>query len=832
MNNTHNITELKMQIASCIKKGASAPDVINYIYSNNSIASKESMLWDYKSDLEADEANLAKIIKSIVSFYNSHGGYIIYGITELKKDKEFGFIDFDINKINVAQLRSLLSVYSDSIIDITFSTCKINHLGQEFDIGTIHIPQRQFNTPPAKFIRDCRRKSGNENNNKYIFKENDVYFRTLDQNKKAELREEWQFLYSSREIAFTNDPKIQVSIDHNLPEKKIICPDFVGREVILSSLWEWLSDPLEYTKVLAGDGGKGKTSIAYTFCQQFLESPSLGFERVLWISAKSSQFSGMQNDYFDLQDPDFTDYNSFLLTLCDQCALNVEELESTSQQNIKIKLKQSLPIFPSLIIVDNVDSLEQSEQLKIVDACRQFGQGSVRFLITTRNRFSYSDELCIEIGGLERDDYEIFINESVIKYGIKAPNRKQLDSIYNATDGSPLLTQSIIRLCKLGENFDTAVSDWKGEAGEDARNAAVLREISSLSFDAKRVILSIFYFDSCSKSELQQACSLGKTKLNDAIIELQSLFLVNAPKFIANEDRFSLSMTTKLIINDIQSKLASDYNKLKFEIQKLRKGLNTSGKKGNIKRTGLAISQALALMKEGQDDLAISTITTELQRQPNNPDLLLAHARCLLQAQKPDMEKARTILRSAFEQGQEKEMLFELWYNCENSLSSISGQIEVATLAMKKEAFLNSKWAYLLANSLVLRASLRNGIDKIKDLVEASLYLSKAIKDSKNKEKEKQKLESNELHSIIWRHLENDTSVSWLESFDFMIELINHGDKRSFIFKNAHRCIIEAESESKNQRQKTAIEKRKNIFNRAINELTIMNKNIEPLIFN
>ncbi len=41
---------------------------------------------------------------------------------------------------------------------------------------------------------------------------------------------------------------------------------------------------------------------------------------------------------------------------------------------------------------------------------------------------------------------------------------------------------------------------------------------------------------------------------------------------------------------------------------------------------------------------------------------------------------------------------------------------------------------------------------------------------------------------------------------------INHGDKRSFIFKNAHRCIIEAESESKNQRQKTAIEKKKKIF--------------------
>ncbi|HHQ4088124.1 TPA: hypothetical protein ACSPZB_004713, partial [Citrobacter freundii] len=279
----------------------------------------------------------------------------------------------------------------------------------------------------------------------------------------------------------------------------------------------------------------------------------------------------------------------------------------------------------------------------------------------------------------------------------------------------PLLTQSILRLCKLGDNLDAAISEWKGKTGEDARNAALFREIQGLTFDAKRVILCIYYFDNCSKSELQQSCGLGKVKLDDVLIELNSLFLVNTPQFIENEARFSISTTTKLIVGGLQEKLAADYKKLKLSIQKLRSGLPTPGKKGNMQRIGLAISQALALMREERESEAIATITTELQRQPKNPDLLLAHARCLIQSKRPDYETARTILQSAHENGQEKEMLFDFWFNCESQLGSIAGETEVCRKALKLKLNKEYKWSYQLAKSLVRRSSLRSGVDKVND---------------------------------------------------------------------------------------------------------------------
>jgi predicted HTH transcriptional regulator len=50
---------------------------------------KECELWDYKRVFEdAKDANL-KTLKAIVSFHNTYGGYIVYGVSEVEKDTSF-----------------------------------------------------------------------------------------------------------------------------------------------------------------------------------------------------------------------------------------------------------------------------------------------------------------------------------------------------------------------------------------------------------------------------------------------------------------------------------------------------------------------------------------------------------------------------------------------------------------------------------------------------------------------------------------------------------------------------------------------------------------------
>ncbi|HHQ4053864.1 TPA: hypothetical protein ACSP0P_004752, partial [Citrobacter freundii] len=67
--------------------------------------------------------------------------------------------------------------------------------------------------------------------------------------------------------------------------------------------------------------------------------------------------------------------------------------------------------------------------------------------------------------------------------------------------------------------------------------------------------------------------------------------------------------------------------------------------------------------------------------------------------------------------------------------------------------------------------------------------------------------------------------------FEFVMNMIDHGDLRIVVFLNAHRCIVEAEGEAKTSRAKHQLNKLKEKLNKAINALTKPNQSIQELIF-
>ncbi len=54
-------------------------------------------------------------------------------------------------------------------------------------------------------------------------------------------------------------------LEDRLPPSEPIVTDFVGRESELRRLWEWFDDPISRRWLLAGEGGKGKTALAFEF---------------------------------------------------------------------------------------------------------------------------------------------------------------------------------------------------------------------------------------------------------------------------------------------------------------------------------------------------------------------------------------------------------------------------------------------------------------------------------------------------------------------------------------------------------------------------------------
>lgn len=788
MNSDFELTIINKKISECIQRGVIGIEPIKILFVNNSFIPKEGLLWDYKEQLNIDTLSLAKTVLQIVSLHNTYGGYLIYGVKEEIKDKKFSPISLDLSNFDPSQLRNKIKDYTGISINFTFSEVKLDVENSICHLGIILVSKREASHDPIKFIKNGPEKKPS----KLLFCKDEIYFRNLDENKKANDPSDWKFIYSPRNLEISKENKQTLS--HNLPDKNLICSNFVGRKEVLSKLWAWLSEDFEYIKILSGDGGKGKTSIAYKFCQEFIQLSPIKYERVVWVSAKEKQFSGMANRYYDIQESDFEDLQSFLTCLADHCALDTSSYAELSIQMIKKELKFNLPTFPSLIVVDDIDSLQEDEQRRVVDSCRQLGDDSIRFLITTRKKLAYSSDICIDVLGFDENDFIDYVDTLILKYDLKEIKRKEVLNLYENCDGSPLLSASILRLYKQGISLNTAIKEWKGQVGEDARNAAIRREIDSLSRDSKRILLIIFYYKNCSFSEIKQVAGIENNKLLNCIEELQSLFLVNEPRIIDSEERFSISNTTYLVVSESRSDMAFDYQKLQKQVQS-NKESPTGKKSGNLKRIGFVINQSMALIKESRIQDAIETVETELRSLPKNPDLLLMKARCLMKLPTPNFDTIRKLIIESIKHGQRKELAYDIWYEVESSLKSYNGMVECASQALQTEGVNNNAWRERKANGYILRSQYKTGDALINDLMEASSELNLTLSQIEPVEKSIRIQEINDLNDFIWEKLESDYSFSWLSSFDKVYIFIKRGDARTKMYLNAFRCLREAKLE-------------------------------------
>ncbi|GAC20303.1 ATP-binding protein [Paraglaciecola arctica] len=774
----------------------------------NGFVPKEGALWDYKSEYKNDALSLAKTVLRIVSFYNTCGGYLIFGVKELQRDSLFAPVKVDLSELNQAQLRDTIRRYTSTSIDVCVNTIQLKIEDVNFELGLLHIPKRTSKLP-IKFVRNGPLKEGS---NKNIFCIDQTYFRFLDECRPAQTPEDWQLLLSSRTFnpstgVGSSTPFNKIStLYHNLPDRNLICSKFIGRNEKIAQIWEWLADEFEYMKILSGDGGKGKTSIAYKFATDFIHSYPEGFERVLWLSIKQKQFSGLNNEYFELEGEKFHDVLSFLECLAINCALDTTEYSEISLSLIKKEVKDALTEFPALIIIDDLDSLEDEEQKNVVDTCRYLSSNKARFLITTRKKLGYTSDQCIDVPGLPKEDFEEFISTIISKSTRKVLTRREVERLHQACDGSPLLSASIVRLFNLGMPFQMALEQWKGEGGEDARNAALEREVESLSPDAKRILLIIFYFKTCSYTEIKQVSDHGDIKLAELLEELKSLFLVNEPRFIESEERYSISNTTALIVERKASNMAIDHKRIDTAVKQMRRGVKRSNKP-NSKEIGAAISQADALLKDHKVYDAISTVDSVLNQYKKHPDLLLMKGRCLMHSDILDYEKSRQLIKHSINAGQNKELAFDLLYICETKLENNTGAIEVCSKAHEQSGFNNSSWAERLAKELVQRSFRRKGDSRISDLMESSSVLGSSLKSLSNLAKEQKVLELSEIHDLIWSELENVTDLTWLSKYDTCAELIERGDIRTLSFRRAFSCIERAYKEPRpSTKKKEALE--------------------------
>jgi tetratricopeptide (TPR) repeat protein len=350
-------------------------------------------------------------------------------------------------------------------------------------------------------------------------------------------------------------------------------------------------------------------------------------------------------------------------------------------------------------------------------------------------------------------------------------------------------TESILRLLKQGHRFGEALKEWKQKPGEDARVAALGKEIAGLSNGARRVLFVASLLRECSRAELISITSFGNTELDQAVNELQILFLVDAPKIIENEPRFSVAESTALAMKECADNFVRDHKKLTAAVRYFRSQVSSDAGAGARKKVAHVVTQTVALLGTEQFDKAMETVDAALATSPDHPDLLMLRGRCLRSTQPAE---ALVEFESAFNVGQRKPILFDMWYQASIDRSAFSTSISVCERAVASELD-RSIWLPRRARALVQvafrhyrdgnvarsLATLRSSIDDLANAIEA---VSGSVKQAA--------VYRRDLASVVDTALSISAVETSLEiilaRFDLLCDAIHRGDRRA---ENAGRVV-------------------------------------------
>lgn len=642
---------------------------------------------DFKRQLPVSDADYAKSARDLVAMHNSFGGFVVFGVDEVDKDRSFEVVGVGVDRIDLAKLRAFLGNYVSGEIRIKSLVVGVD--GGEAEI--IWVARRRFGEPPVKFLRNGPEiKPG-----RLSFKKGEVVYREIGSNKIADSPDDYEFLFSERRPPILDgavDATVKSEpLDNNLPDRAIVCSKFIGRGSDIGDLWLWLGDDFSRVRLIAGEGGLGKTSLAYRFAEEVSARCVKPFERVIWLTAKKRQFIPSSDAYREAANVDFQDAESLCRRIVESLGGIESDFEGLDYKGLMQLALDYCSSSPCFIVIDDVDSLEQADQLRVLEFGMRAPSG-IKILLTTRVNFSYSPDNVLKLDGLSIEDYKEYLLVLRGRYNLPQIKDGKAEKLREITGGSPLFSDSLIRLERRGVSLDQAIAQWRGEKGLEVRKAALQREVDQLSKEARRVLLAISVLRNCSYVELSQVVDYAEQTLGDCLQELSSLFLINVPS-IAKEIRYSVEPNTGTLVLELAPSLVGDHASLITRARKSREDAIGLGLQKRLNIVGLAISQANALLKagDGKGALAVIVAASKRLRQPH-PDLLLAEGRFSLKQNPPNYDVASRAFESAYKFGQRKPLLFSLWFEAESLRGAMNAAIDVAAMAIEASDYADADW--------------------------------------------------------------------------------------------------------------------------------------------
>ncbi len=692
-NNLGSAFGRRARLFECITRGEIGAEVLAELLPSGEGLLYEKALWDYKAELptlpterrpsdtekETYALKMAEIVKDVVSFYNSYGGYIVAGVDD-KSRKVTGFSGL----FDTGDLAKKVHAATRHEIDCHWVVHEVPAAEGVKPIGVLFIPRRSYAKSPAQFLRDAPANASG----KQAYRANQIYLRLGDECRAAQNSEDYSFLCAGgrREFSFAEEFRRSRVLTNNLGPRDPGFITFVGRETYLRSLWRWVCDGFAPVKLLAGIGGVGKTTLAREFAEDFVRNPPMGFDKLVWLSAKRRFYTAILGRYQTTSRVDFSDLRTLLLAVLSELGYASNNIDPAwTDQELIEECVLALRMFPSILVIDDVDSLEPMQQQEVFQAIIQIvaqtvgRSGSIPSLalLTARLDLGAAPGQLIRVAGLELDDFAEYTALTVQALGIPLSlksNSTLMKTFHTVTDGSPTFAASILSLLPNGDHLDVALRKWKGADGDEVRNFAFKNELDKLSESQIRTLYAACLLGDTSFVELQGILQSNDRLLNNDIGQLRKYHLVAFGEDLPGGARIVIPSTLQLVTELIQERIR-DPKYIERECLKAKAG--TPRIQSEV---GEVIRRVTALWREKRIVEALDLVRVADRKQPNDPDLKCLLGRAYLILEPPSADEAEVALHKAFELKCQRPELPTLWLKAKMLLEDWMGLIEVTQL--------------------------------------------------------------------------------------------------------------------------------------------------------
>jgi tetratricopeptide (TPR) repeat protein len=502
-----------------------------------------------------------------------------------------------------------------------------------------------------------------------------------------------------------------------LPPPDEVVMDFVGRHNELATLNTWLNQKSSQRWALSGEGGKGKSAIAYAFAKSISSRDDHGLDSVLWMSAKRRRF--IEGSTVLVDRPDFYDKKTAIFAILSFFGVGQED--ATEE-----KVFSLLTDFPSLLIIDDIDTVEAEGEDAIQFLVMTIPERTKSvILITSRRAIFGMANLTTQVTGLTPPDAEDFIKSRCAFMGISAnPILSFKTQLLEVTDSSPLFLEDLLRLSQTGLSIEKAIGLWAKKRGIEARKYALQREYDQLDDDAKQILLALSVYGPSESDILCQGLDWSEERLLDALQQLRKMFLMPSQNLSSAKKGFTLGQNTQLLVRDVFSGTEA-YRRMERSIKAAAGKLRTSSSED--KQVGSILKQARYLAHK-QTEEAERIVEDATVSYPARSDLYATLA--WIQKKSHNFASARMNFKRSHDLGACNADAYWHWSAMEASLKEWNTSAQAAELGIANypdDQGLLFRLGYALqrqGKELILEEDSAAGL---KALRRAKAYLDKAL---------------------------------------------------------------------------------------------------------